>query len=91
LKQAYVLVTNIFLRLMLKLPETVEVRAIIIDREDFQRDMFTVFLEGDGLPDFTEVKRGDLIPKLNFVYEKGPICPTCGMDETSLKEIGEAD
>ena len=87
MKQAYVVVTNVFLRSMLRLPKTVEVKAIIIDRKDYRRDMFTVFLEGDGLPDFTEVARGDLIPEVQFVYERtqGDMVPNVKLKEITLK------
>ena len=69
MKKAYITVTNEFLRGILMLPETVEVESVAVDRENRLRDEFTVFLKGDGLPDYLEWETGKGF-RVKLEYEK---------------------
>ncbi len=86
MKKAYITVHNELLRAMLKLPDTVEIEAIIVDTDGYLDGTFTVVVNGDGLPDFTNCKIGEKAKQVTCIYQKSnfDLVP-----DVKLKEIKE--
>ena len=68
MKKTIVKITKSCLEDLLHIPINVEIENISMDR--CKNNEIMVLLEGEGLPDFTEVKAGGLISQSTIIYTK---------------------
>lgn len=68
MKKTIVMLSENFLEELLHIPPGVEIENVSMDR--FSNGHIRILLSGDGLPDFTELKVGDLICQSEIIYTK---------------------
>lgn len=68
MKKTIVKITKSFLSDLLHIPVNVEIENMVIDK--IEADCIMMILEGNGLPDFTEVKEVGLISRSEIIYTK---------------------
>lgn len=68
MKKTIVKITKKLLEDLLHIPMNVEIENMSMDR--FKNNEIMILLEGEGLPDFTEVKEGMLISRSEIIYIK---------------------